>query len=58
VECQHEYSVNNSQNTTEFYLLLLVYKFSNYNYMFRPFLVAIIRLYIPDFKSFMYKYAN
>jgi hypothetical protein len=33
------------------YFLLLVHKFSDYNCMFRPFLVAIIRLYIPSFKS-------
>jgi hypothetical protein len=35
-------------------LLLLVYKYSNYNsYMFRPFLVAIIRPYIPSLKSLL-----
>jgi len=30
---------------------------SNYNYMLRPFLVAIIRLYIPSFKSYV-QYVN
>ena len=39
-------------NTTKFYLLYC-YKISNYNYMFRPYLVAIIRLYILIFKSFV-----
>jgi len=38
--------------TTKFICYYWYTNFSDYNYMFRPVLVAIIRLYIPSFKSF------
>jgi hypothetical protein len=46
-----EYNVNDSQNTTEFICYCWYKNFSNYNCMFRLFIVAIIRLYIHSFKS-------
>ena len=49
----HKYNVNNTPNTTKF-IATAGHKYSNYNnYMFRPFLVAIIRLYIPTLKSLL-----
>ena len=41
------------QNTTKSICFCWYTNISNYNYMFRPFLVAIIRLYIPSFKSYV-----
>ena len=35
------------------FICYAVIQISNYNYMFRPYLVAIIRLYILSFKSFV-----
>jgi hypothetical protein len=55
--CKHEYNVTSSENTTKFIRLCWYTNISNYNYMSRPFLVAIIRLYFPSFKSYV-KYAN
>jgi hypothetical protein len=42
--------VGDSQNTTKYLFATAGVQDSN-NYMFRPFLLAIIRLYIPNFKS-------
>ena len=55
--CKQEYNVNSGQNTTKFICFCWYTNISNYNYMFRPFLVTIIRLYIPSFKSYV-QYAN
>ena len=40
------------------FIFYAVIQISNYNYMFRPYLVAIIMLYIPSFKSFFTKYTS
>jgi len=45
-----KHDVGGSQNTTEYLFLNAGVQDSN-SYMFRPFLVAIIRLYIPSSKS-------
>jgi hypothetical protein len=37
------------------FICYAVIQISNYNYIFRPYLVAIIRLYILSFKSFFTK---
>jgi hypothetical protein len=42
--------IGDSQNTTKYLFVTAGIQDSN-NYMFRPFIVAIIRLYIPGFKS-------
>jgi hypothetical protein len=44
-----KHDIGDSQNTTKYLLATAGIQNSN-NYMFRPFLVAIIRLYIPSFK--------
>jgi hypothetical protein len=46
--------VGDSQNTTNYLFATAGVQDSN-NYTFRPFPVAIIRLYIPSFKSMYYK---
>jgi hypothetical protein len=52
----HEYNVNNSQNTTKFIATAGI-QYINYNsYMFRPFLVAIIRLYILVSRAYYVPY--
>jgi len=49
----YKYNTNNSQNITKFIATAGI-QYSNYNsYMFRPFLVAIIRLYIPSLKTLL-----
>jgi hypothetical protein len=48
-----EYNVISSQNKTKFICFCWSTDISNYNYMLRPFLLAIIRLYIPSFKSYV-----
>jgi hypothetical protein len=48
-----EYNVTSSQNTNKFICFSWYTNISNYNYMFRSFLVAIISLYIPSFKSYV-----
>ena len=45
-----KYYIGDSQNTTKHLFATAGIQDSN-NYMFRPFLLAIIRLYIPSFKS-------
>jgi hypothetical protein len=45
-----KHDVSNSHNTTNYSFATAGVQDSN-NYMFRPFLLAIIRLYIPSFKS-------
>ena len=45
-----KHGVGDNQNTTE-YLFVNAGVQDSSNYMFRPFLVAIIRLYIPSSKS-------
>ena len=52
-----ENNVTSSQNMTKFICFCWYTNMSNYNYMLRPFLVAIIRLYIPSFKSYV-QYVN
>ena len=56
--CKHEYNVISTQNTTKFICFCCHTNISNYNYMFRPFLVVIIRLYIPNFKSYVLAYCT
>jgi len=40
------------------FICYAVIQISDYNYMFRPHLVAIIRLYILSFKNFVQKYTS
>jgi len=45
-----KHDVGDSQNSTNYLFATAGVQDSN-NYMFRPFPVAIIRLYVPSFKS-------
>jgi len=40
------------------FICYAVLQISNYNYIFRPYLVAIVKLYILSFKSFVEKYSS